>query len=290
MTLRCAASLATQSYGPLEVVVVDNGSSQANLQVLRRHLPATIWLVALPSNSGYAAGNNAGARAVAGMQPAEFVWILNNDIIVKDRGTAGRLVEALRSDPRRVAASPLINDPRIEGNPRARTQVRRVPGFVDMLVAYSSWLAKLPGLHRVYARQMYRDQAPYPADVEVDCETVNGSCFMARMDFVEEIGYLDEGNLPVLRGADPRLADERAGRHGCLVTGVIVDHFQGSTSDHGTSGFRTRMFLEEVRSQAHYARSYLRVSEPMVWCLYALRLTDYLGRMARHALRRKEEA
>ena len=222
--------------------------------------------------------NNAGVRAVAGMLPAEFVWIMNNDIILEERG-AGRPVG--RSDPlrsRRAAASPLIDDPRLEGNPRTRTQVRRVPGFVDMVVAYSSWLAKLPGLRHIYARQMYRDRLPYPAEAEIDSETVNGNCFMARMDFVEEIGYFNEGIFLYFEELILGWQMQERGRHGSLVTGVIVDHFQGSTSKHGLSGFQD---LDVPRGSAEPGAlrpSIPSCSDPRIWGLYAVRVTDYLVR------------
>ena len=195
----------------------------------------------------------------------------------------------MRSAPiRRAAASPLIDDPRLEGSPRTRTQVRRVPGFVDLVVAYSSWLAKLPGLRHIYARQMYRDRLPYRPDAEIDCETVNGSCFMARMAFVEDIGYFDEGTFLYFEELILGWQMRERGRHGCLVTGAMVDHLQGSTSKHGLNGFRTSMFIEDVRSQAHYARRYLRAPTLAIWGLYAVRATDYLVRSVRHRLHRRQ--
>jgi GT2 family glycosyltransferase len=283
LTLRCVASLAQQSYEPLEIVVVDNGSESDNLARLRDGLPPGIRLISLPINVGYAAGNNAGARPIEGMRAPTYLWVLNNDVVIDDPDTAEGLVAALRRDHRRAAVSPLIRDPRSGTRSRPPLQVRRIPDYPALLVAYSSWLAKLPSLRRIYSRQMYLERVPYPPDSEIDCESVNGSCFMIMMEFIESIGYFDEGTFLYFEELILGWQMRSRGRCGCLATSFTVDHLQGSTSKHGAAGFRTSMFLEDVRSQAYFARHYLRVSEPAVWLLYAVRATDYVARSIRHA-------
>ncbi|PZE84969.1 glycosyltransferase family 2 protein [Curtobacterium sp. MCBD17_032] len=60
--------------GADEVVVVDNGSSDDSVAVLRRELPG-VTVVARPSNGGFAAGANTGIRRT----DADLVVLLNND-------------------------------------------------------------------------------------------------------------------------------------------------------------------------------------------------------------------
>jgi GT2 family glycosyltransferase len=76
-TLDCLAALKESSYPELEVVVVDNGSTdQSVAQISAAHPDVT--LLQTGANLGFAGGNNAGIRY--GLKNgAEYVWLLNND-------------------------------------------------------------------------------------------------------------------------------------------------------------------------------------------------------------------
>lgn len=78
---------------PVRVVVVDNASTDATVQVVRDLLP-TAEVVELDRNAGYAAGINAGLRRVG---DDEAVVVLNPDLSLHDRCVV-RLLEVL-SDP-----------------------------------------------------------------------------------------------------------------------------------------------------------------------------------------------
>lgn len=75
LTLRCLDSLAGQTAGGrgVEVVVVDNGSTDGSVEALRAR--PDIRLVELATNAGFAAGANAGIQA----STAPVVVLLNND-------------------------------------------------------------------------------------------------------------------------------------------------------------------------------------------------------------------
>lgn len=83
-TLACLRTLACQTCQPLQVIVVDNGStddSVAQLEAwigLERSCPTTFSLLRSSSNLGFARGANLGIRQAL-EQGAEFVWLLNND-------------------------------------------------------------------------------------------------------------------------------------------------------------------------------------------------------------------
>ena len=59
----CLSALARQSYsGPIEVTLVDNGSTDASVAVARRH-PVQPRLICNSANEGFAKGCNQGIRA-----------------------------------------------------------------------------------------------------------------------------------------------------------------------------------------------------------------------------------
>ena len=70
----CLRSVQTQTYEPLELIVVDNASVDGSVELIRRKFP-TIPLIANRSNLGFGGGNNVGIRASQG----KYVMVLNND-------------------------------------------------------------------------------------------------------------------------------------------------------------------------------------------------------------------
>jgi GT2 family glycosyltransferase len=106
---RCLASLQAQTYDDFEIIVVDNGSQDESIEIVRRTCPEAHCL-ALGRNLGFAAAVNAGIRAGRG----EFVALLNNDTET-DPGWLAALVGALDRRPEfALAASRMRQDARRE--------------------------------------------------------------------------------------------------------------------------------------------------------------------------------
>src|SRR5262249_34194452 len=70
----CLGSLAVQSFTDFEVVLLDNGSADGSAEYVRARYP-WVTLIELPSNIGFAGGNN---RALASCH-GEYIVTLNND-------------------------------------------------------------------------------------------------------------------------------------------------------------------------------------------------------------------
>lgn len=89
----CLDALAKQTYRSVEVLVVDNASTDGSQEFIRS---AYSWaqLIELPSNQGFTGACNAGIQAAGG----EFVALLNNDTEV-DPGWAAAVVDAFVRHP-----------------------------------------------------------------------------------------------------------------------------------------------------------------------------------------------
>src|SRR3989344_9257827 len=75
---RCLRSLARITYAPVEIIVVDNHSSDGSVAMARKKFPRVL-LVENQTNRGFSGGNNDGIRASRGM----FIFIFNNDTQVE---------------------------------------------------------------------------------------------------------------------------------------------------------------------------------------------------------------
>ena len=71
---RCLRSVQSQTYRPLEIIVVDNASTDGSVGLIRKEFP-DVKLIRNDKNLGFGGGNNVGFQASGG----RYVMILNND-------------------------------------------------------------------------------------------------------------------------------------------------------------------------------------------------------------------
>jgi GT2 family glycosyltransferase len=102
VTFEMLDSLQKVTYPNTEIIVVDNGSSNDDLSVIKKKYPQ-VCLIKSDKNLGFAGGNNLGIRASSG----DYIMLLNNDTEV-DPGFLEPLVDKLRSQPDAGAVSPKI--------------------------------------------------------------------------------------------------------------------------------------------------------------------------------------
>jgi GT2 family glycosyltransferase len=95
-------SLRKVSYPNVEIIVIDNGSSDDSINSLRPEFPE-IQLIRTNQNLGFAGGNNVGIRIAKG----DYLLLLNNDVEVTP-GFLEPLVETLQNEPNAAIASPKI--------------------------------------------------------------------------------------------------------------------------------------------------------------------------------------
>ena len=82
------------------IIVVDNSDNVIVKDTNANTVPAiasNITYISAPVNEGYAAGNNLGINYILKNTDADYIWIINNDIIPKSNA-ASSMVETLRAN------------------------------------------------------------------------------------------------------------------------------------------------------------------------------------------------
>jgi len=95
----CLSSLAAQSRLPLEVIVVDNGSTDGSAAYVRSEHPG-VRVLELDHNTGFAHAANQGLEAARG----RFVALVNTDVVLAPEWLAA-MSEALSTHPEAAAVA-----------------------------------------------------------------------------------------------------------------------------------------------------------------------------------------
>ena len=188
-TRDCLASIGAIRYPRLLVVVVDNGSTPREDEVLRSELGDAADVLRVATNHGYGPGANVGIEYALTLG-ADFIWLLNNDALV-DATSLGELVNAAISDEDAGVLSPVINAP---PSPEAPSGIWYAGGAIDLkhaLVAHAPVVAI--------------------ADTPYRTGYVTGCAMMVRSSVFREVGLLREDLYLYWEDVDLNLRALRAG-------------------------------------------------------------------------------
>jgi N-acetylglucosaminyl-diphospho-decaprenol L-rhamnosyltransferase len=227
--------LADRSAGPVELVVVDNGSSDGSVATLLEQFP-DVRVVLSPGNVGYARAANLGIAATH----APVVAVLNPDLTIAP-GTAGALVSRIETEPELGALGPRVQNLDGTDYPSAR----RVPS-IPVAVGHG-----LLGMWRPKNRftREYRELDADPADPRA-VDWVSGTAIWLRRRALDAVGGWDERYFMYVEDLDLCSRLRRAGWGVAYEPAGRVVHVQGAS----TARVPYRMILEHHRSAWRFAR------------------------------------
>jgi GT2 family glycosyltransferase/spore maturation protein CgeB len=182
---RCIAGLEKLAYRELEVIVVDNGSSDGSLRYLQGAKPRfPLRIIANQTNRSFSEANNQGAAVAEG----DLFLFLNNDIEPFDEHAVGHIVETILQDDATAAVGALLIYPRRDG-PKTGPLDRPA----DLTVQHRGIdFALEDGVGR--ARHPGRGDDPLDEAVRAvrDVPAATAACLLVRRDRFESVGGFDE--------------------------------------------------------------------------------------------------
>jgi Predicted glycosyltransferases len=214
---RCLHSiLASLPACQLEIIVVDNGSTDGSPEMVRTEFPQ-VHLMANPDNRGFTGANNQGLAVARG----RYVLLLNPDTeVVGD--ALETLVAFADAHPDVGVVGPQLLNP--DGT--VQSSRRRFPTLATALLE-STWLQPYAP-RRLLARYYVLDR---PDDEVQDVDWVTGAALMARREAVEQVGPLDEGFFMYSEELDWCRRFRAAGWRVVYLPTARVIHHEGKSSE-----------------------------------------------------------
>lgn len=207
-TIECVESCLKIDYEPTQILIVDNHSTDSSSENFRRHFP-NLPLIVTAENVGYAGGNNVGIK-YAMNQGADYIFVLNNDVVVEPTVLA-KLLGGMQAFPRATIAAPKVRyyDDR---------------NVINSLGTSLDWFRLRPHLGECGQR----DQGQYTRVAKKD--VLVGCALMIRCDALKEIGLFDEKFFMIHEDADWCLRNLRRGYENIVVPEAVVYHKGSKTS------------------------------------------------------------
>ena len=177
-TVKCFDYLKKQEGVDLKVCIVDNKSTENRQDDLRQLADQDTFVIINEENKGFSAGNNLGLKKAA-EENCNYSLIINPDVEIRDKDYLKKLSDLMDEDKTiAVAGTDIVKADGKHQNPL------REPYFLEevfwrMAIAKNKLSKKIP-----YVKNYSKSGV---------CQKLSGCCFMVDMNFMKDVGFLDEG-------------------------------------------------------------------------------------------------
>jgi N-acetylglucosaminyl-diphospho-decaprenol L-rhamnosyltransferase len=227
-----------------ETIVVDHGSTDGTLELVRERFPDV--RVVEQANLGFGGGNNRGIRETS----APWILLLNSDAWFADEQGLDRLVALAEEHPQAAVVGPRLRNQ--DGS--LQRSVRGFPTLWGLATEYLFLRKLAPGsrlLNPLYA-------GGFDHETVREADYLYGACLLVRREAVEQVGGLDESFFMFSEETDWCFRFRAAGWQVLFAPVADVVHVGGAS--HGGQLFRENVrghlrFLAKHRGVAYAERA-----------------------------------
>ncbi len=233
ITLRCLEYLFKSQSVDLEVIVVDNASTDGSADAIAKKFPQ-VKLITNKTNVGFAAGNNQGMKLAKG----DLILLLNSDCFVEPN-TLSSIISHLSSTSFDVIGCKLLNsDGSIQpswGYFPTLPRITLLMSFIDNFPIIKTFV------HSIHVRDISR----YAQSQEVDW--VTGAFVMLKKEAFKKTGGIDENYFMYGEEMEWMYRIKKAGFKIGYVADAVATHL-GGASTKSTS----RMLASEFKGYLYW--------------------------------------
>jgi len=254
LLLQSLQALLASAEMPIEVVVVDNDSSDGSAAAVTADFPKATVLIQ-EQNIGYSRAANVGLERCTG----RFVLLLNPDVMV-DQQCVGRLADFLLTRPDAGAVGPRLLMPDGKVDPNAR-RAFPVP---------STLLYRTIGLSRLFPKsaRFGRYNMSYMDDSDAhEIDAGSGDCMMIRRAALDRVGFFDPRYFMYGEDIDLCYRLKMGGWKVFYLPTATAGHHEREAPD---ASERRQMLYEEHRAMwtyhfKHHAEEQSAFGNGLVW-------------------------
>lgn len=224
----CLASIfKTIESLSIEIIVVDNASSDGSIKMLKEKYPQVVC-IANQQNKGFGAANNQGFDVMRG----KYALLLNTDAMLTP-GALSKLWSFAESQPQAaIVCGQLLNADGSKQNSFAA-----FPTLLTLAINTSLLEYLFP---RRYPSKRYEHKQPLEVDSAI------GACMLIRKKVLDEVSFFDDRYFFFFEETDLAYAMKRAGWRVYHVPDAFIYHLQGQSIGHNA---RSRIEFYRSRYQ-----------------------------------------
>lgn len=199
-TIECIESIRKSNYESYNIVIVDNASTDNSVNEIKRYLNinnigyslydylgnenfilqyksvenSSVIIIKSSKNDGFASGNNIGFKYLFLNNTVEYIWILNNDVVISS-DSIKNLVEFYKYNPNSIIGSSVLEY-------YDRKKIQYLSG-----AKYNRILGRNKPLFKGYSFENIKDISQ-----NLDLDYIGGCSIFIKSDILKQIGMLNE--------------------------------------------------------------------------------------------------
>ncbi len=257
----CLTSLRGVTDIPLEIIVVDNASSDGSPEMVQEKFPEVL-LIQSGDNLGFAKGNNLGIPRCRG----KYICLINSDVNVRP-GSLNEVLTYMDANPEVGMAGP----PWLTRDLSVRRSCMRFPTVWNNF-------CRATGIDCLFKSVGGLLMTDFSHDYTADVEALNGWFWVVRREALAQVGLLDERFFMYGEDLDWCYRFAKAGWRRVFVGGPGSIHYGGSSS----AVAPVRFYIEMQKANFQYFEKHH--STLACYAIYGTTALHELVRIAGYAL------
>jgi GT2 family glycosyltransferase len=231
-TIECLHSVRQLDYPNSEIILVDNGSSDGSQEVIKSEFPE-VKLIENTTNLGFSKGINSGID-LALSEGAEYVFILNNDVIVEP-DILGKLVKEIRLSNEIGATVPKVY----------QYYKRNYLDSCGLTITFGPPFGKPPS--GIICQKRGFDEYDYGQYSSIEeIEAFSGCGVLLKKQVLENVGLFDTDYFFYCEDVDLSIRFRNAGYKILFVPDARMWHKVSATAGHAPNVFKGKLLGESI--------------------------------------------